>query len=101
MTEEEIEQILLARRLEARKLFGQLIDDEKSPRRFVSNRFCEFKTCYKTLVIDRPLGKDYLPNGMVEPEQFELAFEQGYGDMPHFYRIAWRWPFWHITKIKM
>jgi V/A-type H+-transporting ATPase subunit C len=86
MTEEEIEQILLARRLEARKLFGQLIDDEEIAATIRSQiDFANLRLAIRRLVIDRPLGKDYLPNGMVEPEQFELAFEQeDYGGLPTF-----------------
>ncbi|HBG26640.1 MAG: hypothetical protein A2Y10_04625 [Planctomycetes bacterium GWF2_41_51] len=86
MTEEEIEQLLLARRVETRKLFEQLIENEEIAKLFRARiDFANLRLAIRRLVTEKPLGTDYLPQGNVQPDSFELAFEQeDYSGLPMF-----------------
>ncbi|MEN6386158.1 MAG: V-type ATPase subunit [Phycisphaerales bacterium] len=86
MKEEEIEQLFFARRMEVRKFVEQLIDNEKISKIFKAKiDFSNLRLAIRRLVTEKPLGKDYLPQGNVEPDQFELAFEQeDYSALPQF-----------------
>ncbi|HAL44990.1 MAG: hypothetical protein A2Y12_10085 [Planctomycetes bacterium GWF2_42_9] len=86
MTEEEIEQLLLSKRVETRKLFEQLINNEQIAILFRARvDFANLRLAIRRLVTEKPLGKDYLPQGNVAPDQFELAFEQeDYSGLPQF-----------------
>lgn len=86
MTEEEIEQSLNAKRIETRKLFEQLINNEPILTLFKSRiDFANLRLAIRRLVTDKSLGTDYLPQGNVLPEDFELAFEQeDYSGLPQF-----------------
>lgn len=86
MTEEEIEQLLAGRRLEARKLFAQLVDDEQIAAAVLSRiDYANLRLAIRRLVTDKPIGRDYQPQGLVEPDQFETAFEQeDYSGLPSF-----------------
>jgi V/A-type H+-transporting ATPase subunit C len=86
MTEEEIEQLLSARRMETRKFVEQLIDNEEINKILnVKTDFSNLRLAIRRLVTEKPLGKDYLSQGNVGPEQFELAFgEEDYSNLPDF-----------------
>ncbi len=86
MTEEEIEQSLNAKRIETRKLFEQLVNNEPILTLFKSRiDFANLRLAIRRLVTEKPLGSDYLPQGNVQPDQFELAFEEeDYSNLPLF-----------------
>jgi len=86
MTQEEIQQLLVSRRMETRKLFEQSIDDQRIIRLFRARiDFANMRLAIRRLVTEKPLGTDYSYQGNVQPEQFELAFEQeDYSSLPEF-----------------
>jgi V/A-type H+-transporting ATPase subunit C len=86
MTEEEIEQLLSARRIETRKLFEQLIANDNILSLLRARiDFANLRLAIRRLVTEKPLGTDYQSQGNVEPDQFELAFEQeDYSGLPAF-----------------
>ncbi len=86
MSDAETDNLLLARKMEVRKLFEQLIGNESIARIFRSGTdFANLRLAIRRLVTEKPIGTDYLPQGTVAPEQFELAFEQeDYSGLPEF-----------------
>jgi len=86
MTEDETQQLFLNKRIETRKLVEQLIDNEKITSLLHARvDFANLRLAIRRLVTEKPLGTDYLPQGNVQPEQFELAFEQeDYSGLPQF-----------------
>ncbi len=86
MTEEEIGQLLLSRRIETRKLFEQLIENDKITSILRARiDFANLRLAIRRLVTEKPLGTDYLSQGNVQPDQFEQAFEQeDYSGLPQF-----------------
>lgn len=86
MTEGETQRLLISRRMETRKLFEQLIDNEQIVRLFRARiDFANMRLAIRRLVSEKPLGADYSHQGNVQPEQFELAFEQeDYSSLPLF-----------------
>ena len=74
---EELEQMLHARRTEARDLLRHLIDDEKIIE-FVMARsdFINMRLAIRRLVLEKPLGTDYCDYGNIPIGEFEQIFEQ-------------------------
>jgi V/A-type H+-transporting ATPase subunit C len=76
----------LDKRVETRKLFEQLIDNEEIAILFRARvDFANLRLAIRRLVTEKPVRTDYLPQGNVAPDQFELAFEQeDYSGLPEF-----------------
>ncbi|MEN8127925.1 MAG: V-type ATPase subunit [Planctomycetota bacterium] len=75
----QIEQMLMARRTEARDLFADLMLDEDIVT-FLRARedFANMRLAIRRIVTERPLGLDYSNEGNVPAEEFEEIFEQEY-----------------------
>jgi V/A-type H+-transporting ATPase subunit C len=76
---EQIEQMLMARRTEARQMFADLMLDE-SIVNFLRARedFANMRLAIRRVVTGRPLGLNYSNEGNVPAEEFEEIFEQEY-----------------------
>ena len=89
-TSEDIEQMLMTRRTEARQLFADLMLDEDIVE-FLRMRedFTNMRLAIRRVVTDRPLGLDYSNEGNVPAEEFEEIFEQeNYERLPAYLQEA-------------
>lgn len=89
-TSKDIEQMLMARRTEARQLFTDLMLDEEIVT-FLRMRedFTNMRLAIRRVVTDRPLGLDYSNEGNVPAEEFEEIFEQeNYELLPEYLQDA-------------
>jgi len=74
---DEIEQMLMARRTEARQQFAELmLDDGVVEFLRMREDFTNMRLAIRRVVTDRPLGLDYSNEGNVPAEEFEEIFEQ-------------------------
>lgn len=86
----QIEQMLLDRRSETRRLFAELMLDEGIVT-FLRARedFANMRLAIRRLVTDKPLGLDYSNDGNVPAEEFEEIFEQeNYERFPEYLQEA-------------
>lgn len=75
----QIEQMLMARRTEARGMFADLmLDDEIVTFLRAREDFANMRLAIRRIVTERPLGLDYSNEGNVPAEEFEEIFEQEY-----------------------
>lgn len=89
-TSDEIEQMLMAQRTEARELFARLISDEAIVA-FLRMRedFTNMRLAIRRVVTGKPLGLDYSNEGNVSAEEFEEIFEQeNYERLPEYLQCA-------------
>jgi V/A-type H+-transporting ATPase subunit C len=89
-TSDEIEQMLMARRTEARQLFASLMVDAEIVE-FLRMRedFTNMRLAIRRVLTNRPLGLDYSDEGNVPAEEFEEIFEQeNYERLPGYLREA-------------
>lgn len=89
-TSDEIEQMLMTRRSEARQLFAELMLDEQIVQ-FLRMRedFINMRLAIRRVVTEKPLGLDYSNEGNVPAEEFEEIFEQeNYERFPEYLQDA-------------
>lgn len=73
----DMEELLLRRRSEVRKLFADLMVDESLAGALrVREDFANMRLAVRRTVTDRPIGTDYSDGGSIAPENFEEIFEQ-------------------------
>ncbi len=73
----EIDQMLLDRRSEARRLFMNLMIDQEIVQMLRAREdFTNMRLAVRRVVTDKPLGLDYNPEGTVPAEEFEEIFAQ-------------------------
>lgn len=85
-----IEQMLLERRSEARRLFDELIEDKQIVECLRAREdFANMRLAVRRVVTDRPLGTDYSNDGAVPADEFEAIFEQEeYSRFPEYLQTA-------------
>ena len=86
----QIEQMLLRRRTETRRLFVDLMPDDKIVN-FLRARedFTNMRLAIRRVVTEKPLGLDYSNEGNVPAEEFEEIFEQeDYSRFPEYLQIG-------------
>jgi V/A-type H+-transporting ATPase subunit C len=83
-TMQDMEELLLRRRSEVRKLFADLMVDEALAGAMrVREDFANMRLAVRRTVTDRPIGKDYSDGGNIAPEDFEEIFEhENYALLP-------------------
>jgi V/A-type H+-transporting ATPase subunit C len=89
-TSDEIEQMLMTRRTEARELFAHLMLDEAVVQ-FLRMRedFTNMRLAIRRIVTGKPLGLDYSNEGNVSVEEFGEIFEQeNYERLPEYLQRA-------------
>ncbi len=84
----DMEQMLSQRRMETRRLFEQLIADDKIIQLFRARTdFANMRLAVRRLVLKRPLGDDYCQDGNVPKDAFEQIFEQeNYSGLPKYFQ---------------
>jgi len=72
-----VEEVLQARRTEARRLFDELVLDAPVRELFKARTdFVNIRLAIRRSVTDRPIGSDYASGGHVPPDAYTQAFEQ-------------------------
>lgn len=86
----ELENILMLRRSEARKLFADLMIDEPVVELFrARDDFANMRLAVRRTLTEKPFGTDYSDDGNVPAEQFEEVFEQeNYSLLPDYMQQA-------------
>jgi V/A-type H+/Na+-transporting ATPase subunit C len=86
----EIETVLQQRRTAVRRLFEDLMLDERIVEVFRSrDDYANLRLILRRVLTDRPLGSDYSTEGKVPPEQLRQAFEeQNYASLPPYLQAA-------------
>jgi len=76
-TSDEIEQMLIERRSDIRRLFGDFILDQHVVEFFrMHEDFTNMRLAVRRVVTEKPLGLDYSKEGNVPVEEFEEIFEE-------------------------
>ncbi|MBM4024347.1 MAG: V-type ATPase subunit [Planctomycetes bacterium] len=86
----EIEAVLRQRRTVVRRLFEDLMLDERIVEVFRSrDDYANLRLVLRRVLTDKPVGTDYSPEGNVPPEQLRQAFEeQNYALLPPYLQAA-------------
>jgi V/A-type H+-transporting ATPase subunit C len=86
----ELETVLGQRRAAVRRLFEDLMLDERIVTVFRSRvDFANLRLVLRRVLTDRPIGTDYSPEGNVPPEALRQAFEeQNYSSLPAVLQAA-------------
>ncbi len=86
----ELENILMLRRSEARKLFADLMIDEPVVELFrARDDFANMRLAVRRTLTEKPFGTDYSDDGNVEVEIFEQVFEEeNYNLLPYHMQEA-------------
>lgn len=86
----EIETVLLQRRAAVRRLFEDLMLDERIVAVFRSrDDYANLRLVLRRVLTDKPIGADYSPEGNVPPEQLRQAFEeQNFSALPEYLQVA-------------
>jgi V/A-type H+-transporting ATPase subunit C len=86
----ELETVLRQRRAAVRKLFEDLMLDERIAEVFRSrDDYANLRLILRRVLTDKPLGTDYSPEGSVPLEQLRQAFEeQNYSILPGYLQTA-------------
>ena len=86
----ELETVLLQRRAAVRRLFEDLMLDERIVEIFRSrDDYANLRLVLRRTLTDKPIGTDYSPEGNVPLEQLRLAFEeQNYSALPEYLQTA-------------
>lgn len=89
-TAADIEDTLLNRRNELRRLFADLMSDEPIVELFKArDDFANMRLAIRRMLKEKPLGTDYSSDGNIKPEQFEEVFEhENYGLFPEYMQDA-------------
>jgi V/A-type H+-transporting ATPase subunit C len=86
----ELETVLRQRRAAVRRLFEDLMLDERIVEVFRSrDDYANLRLVLRRVLTDKPVGTDYSPEGNVPPELLRQAFEeQNYGLLPEYAQTA-------------
>lgn len=86
----ELENILLKKRSEVRKLFNDLMIDEPTVELMRAREdFANLRLAIRRKLMEKPLGTDYSNDGSVPANEFEEIFEQeNYSPLPLYMREA-------------
>jgi len=87
---DEVEKLLLSKRLETRKEFSDLVVDEPLKELVKArNDFANMRLAVRRVVTDKPIGVDYSDEGSVPASKFEEVFEQeNYTEFPDYMQEA-------------
>ncbi len=82
----EVETVLKQRRAAVRKLFDDLMLDERIVELFRSrDDYANLRLVLRRVLTDKPVGTDYSPEGNIPPELLRQAFEeQNYSILPEY-----------------
>jgi len=86
----EVETVLRQRRAAVRRLFDDLMLDERVVEVFRSrDDYANLRLVLRRVLTDKPIGTDYSPEGSVPPEVLRQAFEeQNYSALPGYLQTA-------------
>jgi len=86
----ELETVLRQRRAAIRRLFEDLMLDERIVEVFRSrDDYANLRLILRRVLTDKPVGTDYSPEGNVSPELLRQAFEeQNYSILPEYLQAA-------------